>query len=170
MRSPEATRVQNCPPSPLAGIPESSGFLGRESGSRRGDSNPGPLHPAAKLAAVPYDLRHSFCSLLLYEGRTAIELARQAGHAPSMDLDTYQHVIDELDSTERVPAEERIRRARRPIAEPDEPVRDPPGWCRCGRRAENRLDNGSRRPDSNRGPLHYEAVLQGKRPIMSDQP
>jgi hypothetical protein len=49
------------------------------------------------------------CSLPLYEGRTIVEVARQAGHAPSMSLDTYQHVMDELDGAERVPAEEQIR-------------------------------------------------------------
>jgi integrase len=32
----------------------------------------------------PYDLRHSFVSLLFAEGRTVIEVARQAGHSPTM--------------------------------------------------------------------------------------
>jgi integrase len=62
--------------------------------------------------ARPYDLCHSLCSLLLYDGRTIVQVARQAGHAPSMSLDTYQHVMDELEGVERVPAEEQIRRAR----------------------------------------------------------
>jgi hypothetical protein len=44
-----------------------------------------------------------------------------------MNLDTYQHLIDELDSAERVPAEEQIRRARRQLADPDEPVLCPRG-------------------------------------------
>jgi hypothetical protein len=44
------------------------------------------FRPAAGVPrARPYDLRHSFCSLLLYEGRTVIEVARQAVHAPSMN-------------------------------------------------------------------------------------
>jgi integrase len=31
---------------------------------------------------VPYDLRHSFASLLLHEGRSVIYVARQLGTAP----------------------------------------------------------------------------------------
>jgi site-specific recombinase XerD len=46
-------------------------------------------------SAVPYDLRHAFCSLLLAEGRTLLEVAAQLGHAPSMTSDTYGHVIQE---------------------------------------------------------------------------
>jgi integrase len=42
---------------------------------------------AAKLAAgLPtartYDLRHSFVSLLIHEGQSILEVARQAGHSP----------------------------------------------------------------------------------------
>ncbi|MGI8864786.1 MAG: tyrosine-type recombinase/integrase, partial [Solirubrobacteraceae bacterium] len=77
--------------------------------------------PAARSVGldltVPYDLRHAFCSLLLAEGRTFIEVAAQLGHAPSMTSDTYGHVIQEL-AGQRLPAEEQIRRARQalPIA------------------------------------------------------
>jgi len=46
--------------------------------------------------ARPYDLRHAFCSLLIREGREITEIARQAGHAPSMTLVTYGHVIQEI--------------------------------------------------------------------------
>jgi integrase len=73
------------------------------------------FQPAASAVgldrAVPYDLRHTFCSLLLGEGQTVIEVAAQLGHAPSMTTDTYGHVIQEL-AGQRVPAEEQIRRAR----------------------------------------------------------
>ncbi len=60
----------------------------------------------------PYDLRHSFVSLLIHEGRNVVEVARQAGHSPTMALDVYAHVFDEFDPGERVSAEEQIRRAR----------------------------------------------------------
>ena len=60
----------------------------------------------------PYDLRHSFCSLLIHEGLSLVEVARQAGHQPSMTLDTYGHVITELEGGERLPAEDAIRAAR----------------------------------------------------------
>jgi integrase len=72
--------------------------------------------PAAIAAGLdqfrPYDLRHSFVSLLFAEGRTVIEVARQAGHSPTMALATYGHVIEELEDTAREPAEDVIRKAR----------------------------------------------------------
>ena len=74
------------------------------------------FQPAAKKAGLgqtrPYDLRHSFVSLLIAERRTIIEVARQAGHSPTMTLDTYGHVFDELEDAEPVTAEELIRAAR----------------------------------------------------------
>jgi hypothetical protein len=57
-----------------------------------------------------------------------------------MNLDTYQHVIDELDSAERVPADEQIRRARRPIADPDVPVWYAPDLVPLRRTAREPLD------------------------------
>ena len=60
----------------------------------------------------PYDLRHSFVSLLIAEGRSIVEVARQAGHSATMALDTYGHVFDELDGAERISAEQAIRKAR----------------------------------------------------------
>jgi hypothetical protein len=62
--------------------------------------------------ARPYDLRHSFVSLLIHEGRSVVDVARQAGHAPTMTLETYAHVFDEFGPEDRLPAEEQIRRAR----------------------------------------------------------
>jgi len=60
----------------------------------------------------PYDLRHAFCSLLIAEGLSIVEVARQAGHAPTMTLDTYAHVMADLDGAERRSAEAAIRAAR----------------------------------------------------------
>ena len=37
------------------------------------------------VGAVPYDLRHSFASLLLHEGRSVHYVARQLGHSPPAD-------------------------------------------------------------------------------------
>lgn len=71
--------------------------------------------PIAKVVGAsgmrPYDLRHAFCSLLIHEGLSVVEVARQAGHAPTMTLDTYAHVMAEMDG-ERVSAEAAIRAAR----------------------------------------------------------
>jgi integrase len=63
-------------------------------------------------SARPYDLRHSFASLLLHEGRSVMYVARQLGHDASMTLSTYGHVIDELDDAPRIAAEDAIRAAR----------------------------------------------------------
>jgi integrase len=63
-------------------------------------------------APRPYDLRHAFCSLLIAEGLSVVEIAQQAGHSPTMTLETYGHVIEELAGTERRPAEVVIREAR----------------------------------------------------------
>ena len=68
--------------------------------------------PAGLHQARPYDLRHAFVSLLIREGREITEIARQAGDAPSMTLDTYGHVIEEMRGAERVTAEDAIRAAR----------------------------------------------------------
>ncbi len=73
--------------------------------------------PAAEKAGLlksmrPYDLRHSFCSLLLAEGSSPVEVAAQAGHSPTMTLNTYGHVIDEPAGAKRQDAEAAIREAR----------------------------------------------------------
>lgn len=70
---------------------------------------------AAGLAhARPYDLRHSFASLLLHEGRSVIYVARQLGHDARLTLTRYGHVIDELEDLPRLEAEEAIASARHP--------------------------------------------------------
>jgi integrase len=61
----------------------------------------------------PYDLRHSFVSLLIREGKNILEVARQARHSPKMTLDVYGHVFEELEGAKPIPAEEAIRAARR---------------------------------------------------------
>ena len=53
-------------------------------------------------------------SLLLAEGRSPVDVARQAGHSPTMTLDMYGHIIEGLDPLQRLPADEEIRRARTP--------------------------------------------------------
>jgi hypothetical protein len=76
--------------------------------------------------ARPYDLRHSFVSLLIHEGRSVVEVARQAGHLPTMTLDVYAHVFDEFDVSERVSAEDQIAQARRDVSELCPPRSDEP--------------------------------------------
>jgi integrase len=62
--------------------------------------------------ARPYDLRHSFASLLLHEGRSVIYVASQLGHSATLTLSTYGHVIDELEDQPRQDAETAILAAR----------------------------------------------------------
>jgi integrase len=66
-------------------------------------------------AARPYDLRHSFASLPLADGRTIHYVFRQLGHAPSMTLDVYGHMTDELEDRDRLDAEMEIRAARESV-------------------------------------------------------
>ena len=73
--------------------------------------------PAAEALGIaaprPYDLRHSFASLLIHEGRLSIvELAHQLGHNPNVCLSTYAHVMAELDDARGMSAEEQIQQAR----------------------------------------------------------
>lgn len=65
------------------------------------------------VGARPYDLRHSFASLLLHEGRSVVYVARQLGHDARVTLTTYGHVIDELEGSPQVAAEDAIAAARR---------------------------------------------------------
>jgi integrase len=71
-----------------------------------------PAAASAGASGPPYDLRHSFVSLLIHEGATIVEVARQAGHSVQTCSRVYAHVIEEFDPTERVPADDAIRRAR----------------------------------------------------------
>jgi integrase len=70
------------------------------------------LKAAGVDSARPYDLRHSFASLLLHEGRSVIYVARQLGHDARLTLSVYGHVMDELEGTPNVDAEAVIREAR----------------------------------------------------------
>jgi integrase len=67
----------------------------------------------------PYDLRHSFASLLLAEGRQPVWVARQLGHSLSVLLSTYAHLIDEYAELERIDADAEIVAARRSNIRPE---------------------------------------------------
>jgi integrase len=75
------------------------------------------LDAAGVDAARPYDLRHSFASLLLHEGRSVIYVARQLGHGADLTMGTYGHVIEELEDAPRMPADEAIAAARKAVTE-----------------------------------------------------
>ncbi len=72
---------------------------------------------ACRLAGLPrsprpYDLRHSFASLLLAEGRSVHYVARQLGHSPALTLSTYGYLFAEYEHCERINAEHEIAAAR----------------------------------------------------------
>ena len=60
----------------------------------------------------PYDLRHTFASLLLAEGRSVHYVAEQLGHSAVMTLRTYGHVIADYRDRQTIDADEEIRKAR----------------------------------------------------------
>jgi integrase len=72
---------------------------------------------ACKLAGMPtsprpYDLRHSFASLLLAEGKSVHYVARQLGHSPALTLNIYGRLFAEYEDAERIDAEQEIVNAR----------------------------------------------------------
>jgi integrase len=52
-----------------------------------------PAAARAGVKAAPYDLRHSFVSLLIHEGRSVPYVAAMAGHSPQVCLERYAHVF-----------------------------------------------------------------------------
>jgi integrase len=61
----------------------------------------------------PYDLRHSFASLLLAEGRQQLYVAEQLGHSLSVLVSTYAHLITEYAEQQPINAETEIAAARK---------------------------------------------------------
>jgi integrase len=74
------------------------------------------FNPAAKAVGIerprPYDLRHSFASLLFAEQTNPAEIAEQMGHSIQTLFREYTHVIEELRGQPRQSAEALIRGAR----------------------------------------------------------
>jgi integrase len=60
----------------------------------------------------PYDLRHSFASLLLAERCQPLYVAQQLGNTPAVMWQTYAHLISEYEDAERVEADSEILKAR----------------------------------------------------------
>jgi hypothetical protein len=72
--------------------------------------------PAAKAAGLdgirPYDLRGSFCSLLLAAGANLAEIADEAGNSVEVLSSNYLGVIKELRGKPQADAVDAIRAAR----------------------------------------------------------
>ncbi|CAB4896174.1 unannotated protein [freshwater metagenome] len=76
--------------------------------------------PALASARVeyqrPYDLRHSYASLLLAEGRNVHYVAQQLGHDPKLTLSTYGHLIAEYEHGANIDPDAEIQAARAKVA------------------------------------------------------
>jgi integrase len=73
--------------------------------------------PACRASGIdpvprPYDLRHSFASLLLAEGKQPVYVARQLGHSIPVLLSTYAHLLDEYAEASTIDAAAEIGDAR----------------------------------------------------------
>lgn len=65
------------------------------------------------LTVVPYDLRHTFASLALHEGRSLAWVSRALGHASqTTTLDHYSHLYEDAQVSTGLPMAEAIRAAR----------------------------------------------------------
>jgi len=73
--------------------------------------------------ARPYDLRHSYATLLLHEGRSVIYVARQLGHDARLTLSTYGHVMDEFEDAPHLDAHTAIANARAALANEEPELR-----------------------------------------------
>lgn len=66
---------------------------------------------------VPYNLRHTFASLLLHEGKSVAYVTRQLGHTQqSTMLDNYSHEYEDSLLSPHVPMDDAIRAARIELA------------------------------------------------------
>ena len=80
------------------------------------------FNPACEAAGIdalrPYDLRHTFASLLLAEKRTVHYVAEQLGNSAVMTLRTYGRVIADYRDSQAIDADEEIRAARAAAPDP----------------------------------------------------
>ena len=72
----------------------------------------GPAAVAIGETGPPYDLRHSFASLLIHEGRTAVEVAAQLADSAEVLLGVYAHVFAEIGPATTFRAADAIEAAR----------------------------------------------------------
>lgn len=86
---------------------------------RRGDWRIARRFVVWLLFMAPYDLRHSFASLMFHEQRNPLEIADMMGHSPQVLFSTYAHVIAELRGAAPISAEDQIKAARSSIHDED---------------------------------------------------
>lgn len=79
--------------------------------------------PARYEGADPYALRGSFVSLLVWEGRTMLEVAVQAGHGVDVCERYYARIFEGYDPARRTSAEAAILAARQTEGRPMDVIR-----------------------------------------------
>jgi integrase len=79
--------------------------------------------PARYDGADPYALRGSFVSLLVWEGRTMLEVAAQAGHGVDVCEMYYARIFEGYDPARRTSAEAAILAARQTEGRPMDVIR-----------------------------------------------
>jgi integrase len=79
--------------------------------------------PARYEGADPYALRGSFVSLLVWEGRTMLEVAAQAGHGVDVCEMYYARIFEGYDPARRTSAEAAIVAARQTEGRPMDAIR-----------------------------------------------
>jgi integrase len=82
-----------------------------------------PGKPKLYEGANPYDLRASFVSLLVWEGRTMLEVAAQAGHGVDVCELYYARIFEGYDAARGTSAEQAIQAARRSEGRPMDVIR-----------------------------------------------
>ena len=112
------------------------------------------FRPAVAAAGLPsrtrpYDLRHTCASLLVAEHRSVVEAAEWMGHAPTLFLNTYAHVMERHRGGGRLDVDQAIRQAR--IAAEAKPV-----WSDSDQIPLLEGESSSRRGDSNPRPPVYK--------------
>jgi site-specific recombinase XerC len=86
---------------------------------------PAAIAVGCRKTVIPRDLRGSFASLLIWEGRDVLEVAPQLGHSATTCLDYYGREFKEFAGLEKRPAEEIIAEAREQVARGGVPTEYP---------------------------------------------
>lgn len=93
---------------------EDGGYLDLHNWRRR------VFYPACKRAGVkvtPYELRHTYCSLLAHEGRSPVYIATAMGHSLTETQSRYSHIIHDARLSPMKPMTGAISEARAELAE-----------------------------------------------------
>ena len=101
-------------PAEIACPNENGGYLDLHNWRRR------VFYPACTRAGVkvtPNELRHTFCSLLAHEGRSAVYIAAAMGHSLIETQSRYSHIIDDARLSPMKPMADAIYEARAELAE-----------------------------------------------------